>query len=377
MPGVIWKIAALALLVTTVTIPILSRLALRFGFVDQPNARKIHQTPIPLVGGIAVYLGVVVALYVFAWFDYRVKGIVVASALVLLLGLLDDRFDLPSRYRLLLQMGVALGLSLAGVRLTLFGIPALDHAITVLWIVAAVNAFNCMDCADGTAGATCAVIFGSLALLAAFYGRTFVASTAVAGLGAVLGFLWFNRPPARVFLGDTGSTFLGLMIAALALLAVPSTGSGVKIPWGVLMLTIPMCDFVLVHVRRYRAGVRSVRELLASTGKDHLPHRLRARGLGQNGVVAMVTVLTLLMAGSAIAFDRYVNQFQQLAMGREASSSLLLWGVMALVVTAALLWHLDEDAWVQIRSEDRVAIFRPPAETTAGVVTLSQEETLA
>lgn len=331
----------LAFCVTAGVMPFLNRLALRFDFVDRPNARKIHDTPIPVLGGLAVFAGVVVAIYLRGWIDHRIWVMMGAAGLVMLLGVADDRLDLHSRYRLLLQVGIAGGLAALGVRFDFFPGDWLDGALTVLWIVGVVNAMNCIDCADGAAGGTCLVIFVALALVALNNGRDFVFIAALAGAGAMVGFLVFNAPPARVFLGDAGSTFLGLMVAALAVLAsrnVPGDWNAVFAP---LVLFVPVVDILWVHYRRYRAGIRGLRDLLSSTGKDHLPHRLMARGLSKPASMAVVTLLSALAAAGACLMAK----------------GLWMPAATCLVILVAFLFHLEENAWVEIRPGDQVALF--------------------
>jgi UDP-GlcNAc:undecaprenyl-phosphate/decaprenyl-phosphate GlcNAc-1-phosphate transferase len=294
------RVAAVAFIVTALLIPILVRFAVRLGLMDVPNARKIHHKPVPLVGGLAVYWGVVAALIAGGMMERQVLLVLLASFAVVLLGILDDRLDLRSIHRLAFQVVIAALLCFAGVRFHVFGIEALDWAATILWMVGTINAVNCLDCADGMAGSSAFATFAVFAASALLNGRLFVCQTAIAGAAAVGGFLLYNRPKATVFLGDTGSTFLGLMLASMAILASPKAPMGeTQFPWLTLALFVPAYDITLVHWRRYRAGITNVRDLLASTGKDHLPHRLLARdltGWGAMGILALLSGLSSLAA---------------------------------------------------------------------------------
>lgn len=351
----------LAFCVVLMTMPFLNRLAVRTGFVDLPNARKIHSRPIPLLGGLGVYAGVIVTLLLRGTWDARVVFMMVASFLVMLLGVADDRLDLHSRYRLMLQVVLASALSLSGVRFHFLPFTPLDHVVTVLWIVGVINAMNCLDCADGAAGGTCLVVFGALAMVAGANGRLFVQEAALSGAGAVLGFLVFNVPPARVFLGDAGSTFLGLMAAVLAILAHPVPSGAWQLPLEPFVLAVPVLDIAWVHYRRYQAGIRSVRDLLSSTGKDHLPHRLMAHGLSKPATMVVVASLSALAAVSVYCM----------------ATGLWMVAVMAVVALVALLWHLEEHAEVVIRPEDRVAIFQVSVEPSSIQPSLHHEEGVA
>lgn len=353
----------IAFCVTVLGMPLLNRFAVRAGFVDVPNSRKIHSCPIPVLGGLGVYAGVIVALALRGEMDARVTLMMFASFLVMLLGVADDRLDLHSRYRLALQVVLATGLSIAGVRFYLIPEPfeALDHLVTVLWVVGVINAMNCIDCADGVAGGTCTIAFLALGLISAANGRHFVSQAAFAGLGAVLGFLIFNAPPARVFLGDAGSTFLGLMIAVLAILAQPHSSSSWRFPSAPFVLVVPVLDIVWVHYRRYAAGIRSIRDLLSSTGKDHLPHRLMTRGLSKPGVTGVVTFLTGLAACAVYSLN----------------TGLWIVAAMSFLALVAFLWHVEENSEVVIRPGDGVAIFQLRTKPSALKPALHHEEGVA
>jgi UDP-GlcNAc:undecaprenyl-phosphate/decaprenyl-phosphate GlcNAc-1-phosphate transferase len=328
---------------TALLMPALNQIARRTGFVDQPSSRKIHQRPIPLLGGMGIYVGVVISLLLLSERDAAVFGMMWAALLVMLLGVADDKLDLHSRYRLILHVALATGLSLAGIRFHLFPVVALDHLVTVLWIVGVINAMNCLDCADGAAGGTCLVVFAALAALAAAHGRVFVCQAALAGIGAVAGFLLYNVPPARVFMGDSGSTFLGLMAAVLAILAGPKTFGDAHLPLTPLVLAVPVFDIAWVHYRRYRAGIRSLRDLLASTGKDHLPHRLMAHGHSKTTCMSMTMLLSALAAEAAYGMTR----------------DMWMGAIFAALALLFVLWYLEANSQVVIRPEDQVAIFQP------------------
>lgn len=356
-----WATSILAFCVVALAMPLLNRIAVRTGFVDMPNSRKIHSRPIPVLGGLGVYAGVILTLALRGPIDGRVWLMMAASFLVMLLGVADDRLDLHSRYRLLLHIGIAFGLSLSGVRFHFFPSDLLNHAVTILWIVGVINAMNCLDCADGAAGGTCVVAFIALAAFAASTGRFFVAQAALAGAGAVLGFLIYNVPPARVFLGDAGSTFLGLMVAVLAVLATRPTPHYWQVPLAPFVLVVPVFDIAWVHYRRYQAGIHAMRDLLSSTGKDHLPHRLMARGLSKAACMAVVSFLTLLASVSVYCLGH----------------GLWIPALMAIIAIVAFLWHLEENAQVVIRPEDHVALFQLQTEVSALPSSSHAEESVA
>jgi len=323
-PFVLIRVAAAAFGVAALAMLPLTLFSERIGLLDHPNTRKIHRDPTPLVGGLAVYSGVVISLFFGGFIEGHVLLLLAASLVVMALGVIDDRFDLHSSFRLLGQILIATALCAQGVSFRLFGIAALDWAITIAWMVGVINAFNCIDCADGIAGAVALVCFVFFGILASLGGRHFVTQLNVAGAAAVVGFLYYNRPKAHVFLGDTGSTLLGLMLASLSILSVPKSPTP-QIPWPAVTLLVPVYDIILVHFRRYRGGITNLRDLLASTGKDHLPHRLFDRGFSAWKAMAVMAGLTAIAGGAG----------WHLAVGSKVVGSALL------VVACMLLWRIE------------------------------------
>lgn len=255
--------------------------ARRIGLVDHPAPRKPHVAPVPLGGGVAVAAaltaGVVgkappVALLAAVW------GLVVV-------GLMDDARDLRARTRLAFQ--VAASLPVAVVYAPHLGVARpVEVLLALLFLLGVVNAVKCIDSADGVAGGVAVAASLSLGWLSGWDGPAGTASAALAG--AAGGFLVFNLPPARCFLGEAGSTVLGLVLASVALAAAGEVGD--RTPSVVAatstVLAVPVIDFILVHARRARRGTRRLSDLLGSTGLDHLPHRLHAAGLGPGAVAA-------------------------------------------------------------------------------------------
>ena len=300
MPGLILAFLtalALSLLLT----PAAGWLACRWGFIDHPAPRKVHASPTPLLGGVAVLFAFAAATMLF------LRPVALQQMILLLagaaafgaIGLVDDLRNVGA-VKLAAEAAVVVALVwLGGIKVDLPW-PHMGEVLAVLWIVGVANAWNCLDCTDGVAGGT--AVIGALALipLAMFADRLGVAVTAAAAAGAALGFLRYNFPPARIFAGDGGSLMLGFLLAALgAALAVPQA---TPVQWAapVLVLALPCCDFLFVHVRRYRSGVRNPLTIMTSTGKDHLPHRLLDAGLSHRQVAFTIYAASAVLAASAI-----------------------------------------------------------------------------
>ncbi len=293
-------IALSALLVAAGATPVARRVAPRLGWVDEPSARKLHRRATPLLGGVAIYLAFVVALVLFGerFYVRQVVGIFVGATVVSLMGLWDDRRHLAAGVKLLVQMAAAGLLIATGVRVQMFRNPWLDVPVTFLWVVGITNALNLLDNMDGLAGGVAAIAAGHFTLLAAMSGQYLVGALAAALLGACLGFLLYNFNPARIFMGDSGSLFLGFLLAALGIkLRFPENAPIVTWMVPVLVLAVPIFDTTLVFISRLRRGVNP----LTTPGKDHTSHRLVQLGLTQREAV-MVLYLAAGVSGELAMF---------------------------------------------------------------------------
>ncbi len=268
------------------------RMALHWGMVDIPNARKIHRTPVPLLGGVAIYCGTVLSIIGFVESRARgqIFGILAASTLLLVVGILDDRHLLHHQVKLFVAMPLAaLTLVALGVKTQVGSafLPGpvgslLDIGLTLFWVVGITAAYNIFDHMDGLASGVTAIASLFFMIMAVREGQVLVATFGAALLGGSLGFLIWNFNPAKIFMGDGGAMFLGFMVATLGLKLrlqnVPETTSWM-IP--VLLLIVPIFDTTLVSISRARRGLIP----FASPGKDHTAHRLANVGLGQRGAV--------------------------------------------------------------------------------------------
>ncbi len=287
-------IFAAALVFAVGVTPLARVLALRAGFIDEPSARKIHASPIPRLGGVAMYGAFVLALILFAdrFYVPQMIGIVVGATWVSFLGLWDDRVGLHAGLKLIGQIGGALILVLTGVSVELVPFPLVNIAITVLWVVGITNAMNLLDNMDGLSGGVAAITAAFFLLIAALNGQYLVGSLSAALLGASVGFLIYNFNPARIFMGDAGSLFIGFMLAAVGIklrfLNLPVTATWF-IP--ILVLGLPIFDTTLVFISRLRRGLNP----LTHPGTDHTSHRLVARGLTRREAV-----LTLYLVSGAL-----------------------------------------------------------------------------
>jgi UDP-GlcNAc:undecaprenyl-phosphate GlcNAc-1-phosphate transferase len=317
-----------ALIFSVLATPIARRLALHAGVVDSPSARKIHGAPVPLLGGAAIYTGFMLALLFLGdrFYVRELIGILLGATLVSLFGLADDHWGLHAYLKLGGQLLAGVILIVGGTQVSLFSSPWLNWAITLLWVVGITNAFNLLDNMDGLSGGITTVAATFFLLLAAM-GRppqVLVGTLAAALIGACIGFLRYNLNPATIFMGDTGSMFLGFLLAALGIkLRFPS-----NVPWitwlvPVCVLALPIFDTTLVFVSRLRRG----KNPLTTPGKDHLSHRLVALGLTRREAV-----LTCYLVGGACGLVAVYIAQSRFPDGYVAA------GLLALAATLGIIW---------------------------------------
>ncbi len=275
-----------ALVFSVVGTPLARRLALTTGVVDTPNARKVHQEPTPLLGGAAIYGAFVLALALFGGRQEirQLVGILVGATFVSVIGVIDDVRGLKPSLKLLAQLVAACILPLSGLSVKLFPLETLNVTLTIFWIVGITNALNLLDNMDGLSGGIAAVAAAHFVLLAAMNHppQVLVGALAAALLGACVGFVRYNFNPASIFMGDTGSLFIGFVLAALGI-KLRFLGNTYAITWmvPVVVLLVPIFDTTLVFVSRLRRGVNP----LTTPGKDHLSHRLVALGFSRREAV--------------------------------------------------------------------------------------------
>jgi UDP-GlcNAc:undecaprenyl-phosphate GlcNAc-1-phosphate transferase len=259
--------------------PVSRRLAMWLGVVDKPNQRKIHHDHKPLMGGLAIYVALAASLLLFSPPQHlrELGGILAGAAVLALIGLADDRYNLGIRIRLVAMTAAALGLVLTGIQIQLFRTPFLDIPLTILWVLTLTNATNFMDNMDGlTAGFTTIAAFFFM-VIAFTQGLTLVTSLAAALMGSAVGFLIYNFNPSSVFMGDMGALVLGFMLAVLGIKLKFGTQPP-DVTWMVplLVLAVPLFDITLVVVTRLLEGRPPTQ-----AGKDHTSHRLMSLGLSQ------------------------------------------------------------------------------------------------
>ncbi|MCK5690611.1 undecaprenyl/decaprenyl-phosphate alpha-N-acetylglucosaminyl 1-phosphate transferase [Myxococcota bacterium] len=277
--------------------PFFRRGAAQFGVLDQPDkGLKTHKTPIPYLGGIAVYISFILTLSIISEFDVKILGLLLGGTMITMVGLFDDLKAIPPSLKLIGQL-IAVWVTLrSGITIQLEWLPIwVALPLTVFWLVGMTNAMNILDVSDGLASSVtviAALFFAILALLAA---DRVMGATALALSGATLGFFRYNKAPASIYLGDAGSLFIGFMLGSLALIGAYTARGPLGAAAPLMILFVPLLETTLVSIARIAKGLSPM-----NGSRDHLALRLKARGWSSQQVVYAAVGTTTLMGAGAI-----------------------------------------------------------------------------
>jgi UDP-GlcNAc:undecaprenyl-phosphate GlcNAc-1-phosphate transferase len=255
--------------------PIVRNAAIQFGILDQPDGNLKRQTePVPYLGGIAIYLAFLVTLCIVFELRVQLLGLLLGSTMMAMLGLFDDLHVIAPRLKLAGQLLAAWVLIRSGISIQIEWLPDwLPVPLTILWLVGITNAVNILDVSDGLASGVAAIAAMGLFVVAVLNGNLLIATTTLALVGSLTGFLRYNQPPARIYLGDTGSLFVGFMLAALAMIGAYAQRNELAVLAPIAILIVPVLDTTLVAFARLARGDSPFRG-----SPDHLALRLKHRG---------------------------------------------------------------------------------------------------
>jgi UDP-GlcNAc:undecaprenyl-phosphate GlcNAc-1-phosphate transferase len=343
-PSAVYALIMAAVVAFALT-PVAMRVAWRAGVVDRPGGRRIHDRPIPLLGGVAIMLAILVAVAPNLDVDRRYASILLGAVLICALGVVDDRFGVPPLPKLLGQAACAAIPVLAGMTIDGVTIPLIEpssvsfgplaYPLTIVFIVAIANVVNLADGMDGLAAGVCAISALTLAVLALSLGRISAAVLAAAIAGACLGFLPWNFNPARVFMGDSGSLVLGFLLACVAVQGVMKTAATLALVFPLVVLLVPILDTSFVILKRVRAG-----QPISTADRSHFHHRLLRAGYSQRRAVLLLYVWSGVMAAFALAIRLFPYRTGG-AWNGWAALGLTLFALVALAVTAYVLTALE------------------------------------
>ena len=301
-------------LITYLTTPIFRALAIKLNIVDKPGGRKLQKYAIPYLGGLAIIIPLLFSLTLLTFIPiFKVDrfellfGLVLPGVLMAIVGLLDDIYQLSALLRLISQ-------SVAGFTTSYLlyssnsGIQIFDNSIlnlftTTIWIIGIINAFNFIDNMDGLAGGVAMFAAFGFFVISLNNGQLLVAALSAAICGSCIGFLFWNKNPARIYMGDSGALFLGFMLAAISI-RVDSDGSNYlqSIFTPLVMLAIPFIDTAQVIISRLRRGVSPLQG-----GRDHISHKLLLLGVNEKAAVQIIWLCAIIFSLIAIAISGVLN----------------------------------------------------------------------
>ncbi len=299
---------ALAYLVTFSALPLIRVMAFKVNAVDIPkDKRRMHKRPIPLMGGIAIYLGFIVGVACFTQIiENEILGVLLGSFVIVVIGALDDLYDLSPIVKLIGQLLAAAIPIYFGVRIRIFSQPfmlgdtrldlsMLSIPATFIWIIIMTNAINLIDGLDGLAGTVSGICAIALLFLCVVSGNTMIAAPLAAVAGGCFGFLPYNRHPAKIFMGDSGALFLGYILSTLSVTGLFREYSIATYIVPIIVLGVPIFDTSFAILRRMLS-----REGIMHADRGHLHHRLIDMGFSQRETVTFLATLTALLSISAI-----------------------------------------------------------------------------
>jgi UDP-GlcNAc:undecaprenyl-phosphate GlcNAc-1-phosphate transferase len=308
--GVRWAyILCLSALLAVGLTPLFGRLAVSLRILDVPSGRKAHAAPTPLLGGLAIYISFLIAFLANSIMDWQMVTILIGGSVLVLVGVLDDARGLPAAVKLLAQLLAVTIVIGSGVSITLFTRSVIgnmvDALLTIVWLLGITNAMNFFDGMDGLAAGLAIITASLLGLFAFLSFQPFLGWFAAALVGSCLGFLPYNfrrGGPALIFLGDAGSTFLGFVLAALAIKGDWAAQNIIDIAAPVLIFWVFIYDMTYITAARILSGkVRSFHAWIAYVGRDHLHHRLAALLGSRPKAVLMIYLISICMGMAAIA----------------------------------------------------------------------------
>ena len=320
-----------AFIISAVCMPIAIIIFHKFGFMDEVEENKIHTKPVARGGGVIIFIAFAVAVLLPNYRDNPMKGVILGSMICLIVGAIDDFvYRLPGFYKLLTLFVVTLVLWQYGVRLNVFKFAPLDIVFTLLWIVGVTSAFNGTDNMDGLASGIATIVsvmFLVIAVQSYLMVRTenslsWFGLIAAGMIGANLGFLIYNFKPAKIFMGDSGSFFLGFTLAALGVMGEWTENRIISCSIPILILGVPLFDFTyIILVRIFNGETRTIRSIIDHCAPDHLSHRLVWAGFSQRKAVLLIYVISIvlgttgiLLRNSTTLFDSAIGLLQGLAI---------------------------------------------------------------
>lgn len=314
---------------------IVRKIALKFNIVDTPNRRKIHKKPIPLLGGVAIFLGIGIAIYLNPDIVKKFALLFIGATFILIVNLMDDIKGLPAIFRFAIEFVIALLVIVTGTRISFLPPGILENlgeiVISLIWLVGIANAFNYLDGMDGLAAGSAAInalFFAFILFRTQQYQLGFLALIVMA---SCLAFLPHNfNKKAKIFLGDAGSTFIGFMLASIAIRGDWAEDNIIKLTVPILILGVPIFDMILTTIMRIKEGkISTIIEWFKYGGKDHFHHRLVDLGLRPIGAVFSIYFVTISLGINAVIISNAKETFDGILAILQTS---IIFGVIAVLM---------------------------------------------
>lgn len=307
---VIYCVAAtlVAFMIALTVTPLARIFAYAIKALDVPrDARRMHKKTTPLLGGLAIFAGYTIASILFCGISRELIAVLIGGTLIVITGVIDDRFDMPALLKLFLQAAIAAGTVLAGniiiEKINIFG-NVIEFGrlwgtvICVFWIVALINAINLIDGLDGLACGISAIGVFAILIISIIYSNTYMVTFACILLGACTGFLPYNFNPAKIFMGDTGSMFLGYTLALMSIQGIMKMQSLLAFLTPIAVFGLPLLDTAFAFIRRILQGRSPF-----SSDRGHLHHRLIDMGFSQRQTVCIMYIISGMLGMSAVIFS--------------------------------------------------------------------------
>lgn len=329
-----FMMAFLALMISLLLVPPVGKLAVKIGAVDQPNARKVHTRIMPRMGGLAIYISFFLVLFFSHGLTRELIGLFLGGTVLVLVGIVDDIKDIPAKVKLCGQILAACIVVAFGVRVDfmtniffggMFQLSIFSGPFTVLWIVSIINAVNLIDGLDGLAAGISTIAAITMAIVGYASGQYFMASMAMILIGATLGFLKYNFHPAKIFMGDTGSMFLGYNLAIFAVMGFAKSFTLLSLVPPLLVLAIPILDTLFAIIRR-----KMNHKPIFKPDKNHLHHCLLKYGFSHRDTVLIIYAVSAVLALCGLIMT-YLNSTQGILL-LVVVSTLVIYGAMKLGV---------------------------------------------
>ena len=352
-----------SMVVSFLMTPVVRSFAYKVGAIDVPkDARRMHKVPVPRLGGLAIFSGFMISALLFVPMTPEMKSVLLGAVVIVVLGVIDDSMDLPALLKFVVQILAALIPTLHGVTVRVFSNPnifsddlylslgSLSVPLTVLWIVAVTNSVNLIDGLDGLANGVSTISATTMLVIALLLGETDVSLTLAALVGACIGFMPYNLNPAKMFMGDTGATFLGYILATMSIQGLFKYYAVISFVVPFLILGLPIFDTSFAFFRRIAHGQSPMQ-----ADRGHIHHRLIDMGLNQKQAVATLYVISAILGLSAVV----------LTTGGEQRAILLFAALCIAASIAARLVFADEirAEFGDRRHEEPPPTPAPPSET--------------